>query len=174
MHFPSRFRGKVSDTKHILVHFEVKRDTFQAIKHTTLYLSKNARHLAIILFGKLLSSLPCVGSLLTRCCTSSFSVSDILTRKARLSGTLILCGMPKYDGANQQVTVSSFRFQCRFIVDHPNNFVPVRGGSSPKILGGIAPQLLHHRVHFSVLRNLKIRTLYRPTFEIYHYSCQLG
>jgi len=27
------------------------------------------------------------------------------------------------------------------------------GGSSPKILGGIAPQLLHHS--FSVLRNLK-------------------
>ena len=46
-----------------------------------------------------------------------------------------------------------------------------RGGSSPKILGGIAPpQLLHHS--FSILRNLKIRSLYRPTFEIYHYGCQ--
>jgi len=45
----------------------------------------------------------------------------------------------------------------------------VRGGSRPKILGGIVPQLLHHWVHF--LRSpkpKKIRTSSRPTFEIYH------
>ena len=48
-----------------------------------------------------------------------------------------------------------------------------RGGSSPNILGeGHCPhQPLHYRVHF--LRSPfpeteKIRTSYRPTFEIYH------
>ena len=49
-----------------------------------------------------------------------------------------------------------------------------RGGSSPKILGALLPppQLLHHRVHFLRSPKPKIRTLYRPTFEIYHYGYQ--
>jgi len=52
-----------------------------------------------------------------------------------------------------------------------------RGGSSPKILGGIPPppQLLHHRVYFLRSPKPKKYELYiglHTTLEIYHYGCQ--
>ena len=61
-----------------------------------------------------------------------------------------------------------------------NDHQTIRGGSSPKIPWGrgIAPVALIKpfitESIFCVLRNRKIRTSYRPTFEIYHQQgCQL-
>ena len=82
----------------------------------------------------------------------------------------------RYTAPDTAIKLGSASFICQFPLNgkkmfHGNEIS--RCGSSPKILGSLPPQLLHHRVHF--LRSPKPKKyefIYRPTFEIYHYGCQ--